>query len=238
MSLNERQILLLKSIVDEYTSTALPISSEIMIKKYFRDYSSATIRNEMSALEKENYIEKTHTSSGRIPTIKGYKFYESNILKNKLEKNIKLKLKRIFSQRDVSIDTILDQSTEIITNSLKLPSVVTSINKSELLKRFDFIQIDNKNALIIIVTSSGNINKANIVLNNKKELEDISICVRIFNDRLIDTPLTEINNKIESLKEIIRNSVHEYEYCMQQLIKKIFKFNENPMSISKVSGTK
>jgi heat-inducible transcriptional repressor len=237
MDISIRQQDILRIIVEEYAYTTLPISSKEIISKYMPDLSSATIRNEMAYLEKIGLLEKTHTSSGRIPSIDGYKYYESNILKPKLSANIKHKLEKIFAQRDVSIDGVIDQSVSIINESLKLPSVVTTEQNNELLKRFDLIQIDSHTALILLVTSSGAVNKTTIHLNDNKQLDDISICIRIFNDRLVDTAIKDVSQKIGSIKEIIRSAVHEYEFCIRQIIEKIFDFNKMPPE-TKVHGMK
>jgi heat-inducible transcriptional repressor len=237
MNITERQQKILQIIIEEYTYTATPISSQGIIQKYMPNISSATIRNEMVVLEKNNLIEKTHTSSGRIPSINGYKYYESNILKPKLSSNVKNKLQKIFSQRDISIDSIINESVSIVNESIKLPSIITSEQTNELLKRFDLIQIDQNTALILLVTSSGAINKNTIHLDGNKQLNDISVCIRIFNDRLVDTAIRDIPEKLESIKEIIRSAVHEYEFCIRQIIEKIFDFNKVHSSTT-VNGTK
>ncbi|GHU47845.1 hypothetical protein FACS1894218_3180 [Bacilli bacterium] len=237
MQITNRQKKILQIIVDEYALTAQPISSKEIIKKYMPEVSSATIRNDMAALEKLKLLEKTHTSSGRIPSINGYKYYEANILQPKISKNIKNKLERIFVQRDISIDSVIDQSVAIINDTLQLPSVVTAEQTNELLKRFDLIQIDENNALILLITSSGAVNKTNIRLDNKKGLDDISICVRIFNDRLVDTAVKDVPAKLGSIKEIIRSAVHEYESYIRKVIDKIFDFNKIPVT-NTVHGTK
>ena len=74
MELTNRQIQLLKLIVDEYTFTAQPVSSKLIVEKFMKDLSPQTIRLEMNALEKAGYLQKTHTSSGRIPTTAVYKY--------------------------------------------------------------------------------------------------------------------------------------------------------------------
>jgi heat-inducible transcriptional repressor len=114
---------------------------------------------------------------------------------------------------------------------------VTSEQSEELLKRFDLIQIDRKTALILLVTSLGTINKNTIHLQDAKQLDDIGICVRIFNDRLVDTKIKDIPNKLESIKEIIRSAVHEYEFCIRQVIERIFDFNQTPFNTT-IKGTK
>ncbi len=238
MKLTERQTEILKIIIDCYTFSAQPVSSKEIVNKYMTDLSSATIRNEMAALEKLGMLEKTHTSSGRVPSIKGYKFYEENILKPHVSSQIKNQLSKVFVDRNQSIDTVIDQSVSIMNEILKLPSVVTTFNSEDLLKRFDLIQLSNDTAMIILVTSNGMINKNTIRFDHPEQLEDISICIRVFNDRLVDTPLSKIQPKLNSIKEIIRSKVHEYEFCIQQIIKKIFQFNQMDIPKTNVYGTK
>ncbi|MBE6117475.1 MAG: heat-inducible transcription repressor HrcA, partial [Erysipelotrichaceae bacterium] len=80
--LTPRRIEIFKAIVDEYIQTAEPVGSKALQQKYRLPYSSATIRNDMMALEDMGYLEKVHTSSGRIPSTLGYKFYCENLLQN------------------------------------------------------------------------------------------------------------------------------------------------------------
>jgi heat-inducible transcriptional repressor len=236
MEISNRQRQILKIIVDTYAHTAQPISSKEIIRDYLSDVSSATIRNDMATLEKLGLLEKTHTSSGRVPSIKGYKYYEANILQPKLSNNVKLRLQKVFAQRDLSIDGVINKSVSIINESFRLPSVVTSSQADELLKRFDLIQISKTKALILVVTSNGTINKNTILLKDNEQLDDIAVCIRIFNDRLVDTSIRDIPKKLDSIKEIIRSAVHEYEFCIQQIIEKIFKLDKN--TNTNVYGTK
>lgn len=222
IKLTDRQIQLLKIIVEQYINEATPISSKEVIAKFFTDLSSATIRNEMAYLENVGLIEKTHTSSGRVPTNAGYDYYRKNILEGNLSLDLKRKLSKIFAKRLTSIETIIDESMSVINETLHLPSIVTTGEINETLKRIDLIPIHANMAIIIVVTSSGNITKNTITFNEDKILNDIATCIRIFNDRLIDTPIDQLEAKIESLKDIIRNSVENYEYIMQDLISKIF----------------
>lgn len=81
--LTERQQKLLKTIINSYVEEAQPVASGFLVKKINEKVSSATIRNEMVALEKNGYIEQPHTSAGRIPTEKAYRFYVENLIKPK-----------------------------------------------------------------------------------------------------------------------------------------------------------
>ncbi len=81
--MNERQAKILASVVEEYTKTGLPVGSQIIVKKYLPEISPATVRNDMTNLEKEGLLHQTHISSGRIPTDKGYRFFVESLMKSK-----------------------------------------------------------------------------------------------------------------------------------------------------------
>ncbi len=81
--LTQRQVDILKAIIQEYTESGEPVGSEILEKKYKLGVSPATIRNEMVELSKKGYLKKTHFSSGRVPSAKGYRFYIRHLMKEK-----------------------------------------------------------------------------------------------------------------------------------------------------------
>lgn len=223
MEISNRQTELLKYIVEEYIATANPVGSKTIIEKYMPDISAATVRNEMASLEKMGFLEKNHTSSGRVPSTNAYKFYEKNFSKPQInDENIKLQLRKIFNNRTMSIDTIIEESCKIISESTQLPLITLEQNSDILLKRIDLVKINTQTAMVIVITSNGALNKNIIHFNNENVLKDISICIRIFNDRLIDCPIQDIPNRIDSLKNIIKDRVKEYEFVMQELIERIF----------------
>ena len=228
MELTQRQVQLLKLIIDEYTFSAQPVSSKLIVQKFMKDLSPQTIRLEMNALEKAGYLKKLHTSGGRVPTPQGYKSYEKHILQPSISNDVKNKLRFILERRDLEIDTVIDESASLIEEILKLPTVVHSANDDTELKRFDLVSISNNKVLVLLITSDGDVIKNTIELQNKQQLEDVIICVRIFNDRLVDTKLSDVPSKLNIVKELVRNSVHQYEFCIQKIIEKIFDYNTAP----------
>lgn len=221
--LTDRQKDLLKYIIEEYIETANPVGSAIIIKKYMTNISAATVRNEMAILEKQGYLEKNYTSSGRIPSTLGYKFYEKNFSKPYIDDdNLKLRLKKIFYSRNKSIESIIEESCKIITESTKLPIIKLEKEKVVLLKRVDLIEINELSAMVLVITSNGTLNKNIIQLKDKNVLKDVSICIRIFNDRLLDCPVDEIPKRLETIKNLIQKKVQEYEFVVQEVIERIF----------------
>ena len=219
--LTNRQKEILKVIIDEYTITAQPVGSQILIDKYFPNLSSATIRNEMVILEKNGLITKYYSSSGRIPSLQGYEYYEK-FLPNDISNKFKMKLKDILSKRNLTIDQVIDQSVAVINEITNLPAVSTKLYNNDLLKKIELVAISEQVALIIIVTSSGQIIKHEIVSQNLENIDDMIICVNVFNDRLVDTPIKELEDKIDFIKELIRDKVKSYEFVVQEFVEKIF----------------
>jgi heat-inducible transcriptional repressor len=100
--MNDRQKLLLHSIIKEYIKRADPIPSSLLVNKYKLDLSPATVRNEMIALEEEEYLYQPHTSAGRVPTEKAYKFYVENFMEDKsVDANTQHLLKNSLKEKDI-----------------------------------------------------------------------------------------------------------------------------------------
>lgn len=81
--MNKRQEKILAAVIEEYTKTAIPVGSKILVEKYLSEVSTATVRNDMAHLEDEGYLQQMHISSGRIPTDKGYRYFVESIMDDK-----------------------------------------------------------------------------------------------------------------------------------------------------------
>ena len=118
--LDDRKKKVLQAIVEEYINTAEPVSSNALTNNEELQYSSATIRNEMADLEKAGYLEKTHTSSGRIPSEKGYRYYVDELLK---DDNISMEeIKYISDKLETKVNEIEDL-TKILLLSLGIKAL-------------------------------------------------------------------------------------------------------------------
>lgn len=82
-NMNKRQEKILAAVIEEYTKTAIPVGSKILVEKYLSEVSTATVRNDMAHLEDEGYLQQMHISSGRIPTDKGYRYFVESIMDDK-----------------------------------------------------------------------------------------------------------------------------------------------------------
>ena len=129
--INERQRDLLKIIVEDYIKTARPVGSKAICD--LLKCSSATVRNEMSTLEELGLLEKTHTSSGRVPSEKGYRYYVDHIMKPKeLTGEDIINLQTIFDNQSLALNDVIIRSMEIVSDLTHYTSIVLcgSINQN------------------------------------------------------------------------------------------------------------
>lgn len=225
-NLTDREKLILKLIVEEYINSATPVGSNVLIKNNKSlNLSSATIRNVMSNLEKEGLLIKNHTSSGRVPSIEGFKYYEKNLISYSIPTTIKNKLIDIFRKRNNNIDEVVNDSVKLISDILELPTIITSIHKDTVIKKIELVKLNETKALLISIFSDGNLIKNEIDFLKPELIKDIGICVQILNDRLVDFSVEQIINQLDILGNLIKSKVQNYEFIMQEVLQRIFNKN-------------
>ena len=195
--INKRQIELLKLIVEEYIKTARPIGSKAICEKL--NCSSATIRNEMSFLEELGLLEKTHTSSGRIPSEKGYRYYVDNIMKPKeLTGEDVLKLQTVFHSKSLVLNDAVLKSMEIISDLTNYTSIVLGTSSKEnRISKVEVVPIDEFNMVTIIITDKGHVEHKNIQIEEKISMKEIKQTVDLINKFIVGTPIDEVSSKLE-----------------------------------------
>ena len=195
--INKRQIELLKLIVEEYIKTARPIGSKAICEKL--NCSSATIRNEMSFLEELGLLEKTHTSSGRIPSEKGYRYYVDNIMKPKeLTGEDVLKLQTVFHNKSLVLNDAVLKSMEIISDLTNYTSIVLGTSSKEnRISKVEVVPIDEFNMVTIIITDKGHVEHKNIQIEEKISMKEIKQPVDLINKFIVGTPIDEVSSKLE-----------------------------------------
>lgn len=124
-----RKDLILGIVVNEYIKTVSPISSGFIAKDYLSDLSSATIRNILAELEQEGFLTHPHTSAGRIPTEMGYRYYVNNLMDEiHLLEEEKQRIKIAYEKEKHDLETILNKTSEVISDLTHYTSIVSSDN--------------------------------------------------------------------------------------------------------------
>ena len=224
--LDDRKKRILQAIVDEYVNTAEPVSSGAISKKKGLDFSSATIRNEMSELEKSGYLEKTHTSSGRIPSVKGYRLYVDELLK---EDNISLEeIKYIKEKLQIKADQIEDL-TKIASNTLSEITHYTTVAigpkvTKQIIKEIKFVLLGSRMLMAVILTNTGMIKESIINFGEDIYEDQIETINLLFNSKLQGKPLEKINEPLdEYIFTEMKSSASMIKTIIEQLNKVIYE---------------
>ena len=229
----DRTFYILKLVVELFVKTAEPIGSQTLIDEYHLDLSSATIRNEMQELENAGYLEKTHTSSGRVPSTKGYQYYIDNLRdKTHVNGEFQYQIANVLTERARTIEDVLSESCEILSHMTNLVTMVLGASSSEEeLASLQLVPISQNSATVIFVTDSGNVENKTFFFDAKLKLEDLRSCVELLNKRLIGTKISDLVDKTTSLKSILFDSLIEGDVVYQTMLKTFVKLNNNRMII-------
>ena len=162
--LNDRQTKLLKIIVEDYIKTARPVSSKAICD--ILNCSSATIRNEMSYLEETGLLEKTHISSGRVPSEKGYRYYVDHILEpRELNGEDMLRLQTIVNNSSLMLDDYISKSIEIVSEMTNLTAIVLGkSSKDNCVSKVEVVPINEHNLIAIVITDKGHVEHKNLTI--------------------------------------------------------------------------
>ncbi len=224
--LTTRQLLIFKCIVEEFVETAEPVASKALMTKYHLPYSSATIRNEMSFLEETGYIEKTHTSSGRVPSVEGYRFYVDMLEQSDIDDSIKNQVATIFSDRRRSLNEIIQESCQMLSELTHLTSVVLGPDSmSDSLQRITVVPLGDNKVTAIIITNQGHVENKVFELSNDTSIDDLVSCVNIMNDLLIGTPIDQVVFRLDrDVRPIIAAKIKEHEELFNAFLEAFVKF--------------
>ena len=212
--LEERKKKVLQAIVEEYINTAEPVSSNAITNNYGLNFSSATIRNEMAELEKSGFLDKPHTSSGRVPSEKGYRYYVDELLK---DDNISLEeIKYISSKLETKVNEI-EELTQITANTISEITHYTAVSigpkpATQIIEEIKFILLGSRMLMAVIMTDTGMIRETIIKFD-----EDI-------NQKQVDTINYMFNNKLRGQSiEIINRPFEEYLFDEMKYSVKVIK---------------
>ena len=156
MKLSDRKKKILQLVVDDYISTAQPVSSKSITEKYMKDISSATVRAELAGLEELGFLTQLHTSSGRVPSIEAYRLYVSELMdKSQLSLTEVGTIRDAFKSRADSLESVVQNAVKVISDLTDYTSVgYTSHSAKEKIVKIDIFKFKPAQALLLIVTEN------------------------------------------------------------------------------------
>lgn len=194
MELSERKKQILKAIIGDYIRTAEPVGSKTLTEGHSLPFSSATIRNEMSELEEMGYLEKPHTSAGRIPSPRGYRLYVDELMEQPPDTGEDDKgIEQMMHTKVRELDRLIEEAGRIISSLTNYASVAVTPTMTQIsIRRFEIIAVDQMNFVIVVVTDSGTVKNKMVRTMTAVSKDEAELLTYVLNQTLTGLPLTSI----------------------------------------------
>ncbi|MBO5397922.1 MAG: heat-inducible transcription repressor HrcA [Clostridia bacterium] len=225
-NLDNRKRKILQAIVEEYIETSEPVSSGSLVQNEELHCSSATIRNEMAELEQIGFLEKPHTSAGRVPSEKGYRYYVDELLR---EDNLSRKEMEMIREMLEAKVNGLEDLARIATTTLSEITHYTTISiepnvNNHTIVDIKFILLGTRVLMAVILTDSGIIRESIIKFDEDLTTDQVNDLTYVFKNKLVGKPLEKIEGPLE---EYIMAEINTGVKVIEKIIEEINKLLES-----------
>jgi heat-inducible transcriptional repressor len=192
--LNERRRQILKLVVQEYVETSQPVASELLVRKYQLNVSSATIRNELAALEELGFLTHLHTSAGRVPTDAGYRYFVANLMdRTPLPVTEQRTIRHQFYQVRTELDQWIQLAGAVLARTAQNLAVVTPPRAYQSrFKHLELIAIHDTTVLMVLVLHDGTVRQQTFSLEYARSQEELSHNAMRINQRSYDQGVAQL----------------------------------------------
>lgn len=198
--LAERQTLILKEIIRNYVDTGKAVGSKVLVEELQLNVSSATVRNDMAVLERLGFIEKEHTSSGRVPAQAGYRHYVNALMTgNQGAGQIADAMQRAFSRNFQQVDDVLESAAdELATLTGYTVMALKPDSRENRLSGFRLVPLDGQQVMAIIVTNDGEVTSQSFRIPADMDLHELDNMVQYINQTLVNQLVSDVLATIAS----------------------------------------
>lgn len=223
--LNEREKTILRSIVQQFILTASPVGSRNITRKFDVGVSPATVRNIMSDLEESGFINHPHTSAGRIPTDKGYRYYVDTLMEiQKLKNSDKGIIEKSLDQNILETDEILKIASKLLSTITKQIACVTYPTLDNgILEKIQLISLSSTRLLVVVSIKSGLVKTMTLEFNSEAEGGKLQKVEALLNERLNGLTFQEIRKTFKERLSDIEDSDKPIIRLFIDSVDKIFK---------------
>ncbi len=219
--LSSRKQDILKAVIQEYIKTANPVGSRTISRSSDLSLSAATIRNEMSDLEEEGFLNHPHTSAGRVPTVHGYRFFVDYLLKMKrLTEEERIRLKQTLEDvknKQHQVRALIKQANRLLASMSRYTSLIIAPHiKSTRLKNIQLVSIDSRHVLVVLVTESGLVEDHVITVNEEINQDSLNEISTLLKARMMGLSLNEIKKAVEEEFSEEFNHIKRYDALLIQ----------------------
>ena len=228
-NLSERKKLILKAIVDAHVENGEPVGSKYLTQSGIITCSSATIRNELAELEAMGLLEQPHTSAGRVPSEAGYRYYVDSLVERyRITSNEVEELREALRVKQAQLDSILDSAMRLAAKMTNYTALAVRPRISSMtVKKYELIQIDPRQLVLVMVTAGGAVRTQNLVCESPVTDDAVRRLAALLNMRLTGITGDQISLPIMMEMESVMG---EYSFLVSPVVKCICQ------TISSASG--
>jgi heat-inducible transcriptional repressor len=230
--LNERAQILLKTLVERYVVDGQPVGSRTLSKYSGLDLSPATIRNVMADLEDIGYIASPHTSAGRIPTPRGYRFFVDTLLTISPLADLELHhLEHRLHADDPQ--NLVSSASQLLSDLTRFAGIVmTPKRRSQSFRHLEFLQLSDKRILLIIVTSSGEVQNRIILTDKAYSPSELTQASNFFNQNYAGCTFSEVRQKLQAELKAVHRDMNALMSAALEAGSQAFSEHRDPYVIS------
>lgn len=213
MGLSTRKRDILRAVVTDYIKLAQPIGSRAISRRYRMGLSPATIRNEMADLEEMGYLVQPHTSAGRVPSQKGYRYYVDELMETAgLEPEERASIRQVYEQGKLrEIEDIIKHTSRLISSLTNYTSLILGPQlKKSAFKKLQIMPVDSQRGLLVLVTDTGFVKNKVINLPQMLSTSELNRIVTYLNRRLEGITVDKISSRL--IVELRRDLYHHIKF--------------------------
>ena len=198
--LDERKTAILRAVVQEYIETALPVGSTHVANAPGVQVSSATVRNEMAVLEQEGYLAQPHTSAGRIPTDKGYRFFVDHLtVPGRLDSARRAQVGDFFSSTHGALEQMLQDTSRLLSHLTNYAALVVGpTGEAAVIRSVELVGLSGKVAMLVVVLSNGSVENETVELANDVSDARLAAATAFLRRYLVNRAVREVSDLPES----------------------------------------
>jgi heat-inducible transcriptional repressor len=219
MDLDERNRRVLQAVIDSYIEGGTPIGSTVLVKRFDFGVSSATLRNIMAELEELGYLTHPHTSAGRIPTDRGYRYYIDSLIsiQNDADEIIESQIRKTPALHGEDLHDLMEEASRFLATLSHCAGVVLAPSEFEAnYKHIEFVRLRGKQVLIIFVTATGIVQNKLIELDESIRQQDLNRFSAYLDEELEHGTLAEVRQRL--IKKL-----EEEKFLFMQLMEETFR---------------
>jgi len=238
--ISSRQKLILKAIIEAYVKDAQPVGSKLLTQMPYLNFSSATLRYDMAQLEELGYLEKTHTSSGRVPSEKGYRYYVEHLVTRDTDVIESFPLiDEIFIKHKLGREQAIEEAIHLLSELTNYTALaVGPSGQLNMIKKIDFIPLAESEAVILIVTDQGHVQHQTIQIPDEMSSDQLKEVIKTLDDLLRNRSIDEASQILQQAfaKKEIESFIEYQTQLVNSFIHAFSKFAQDNFYLSGVTN--